>query len=399
MPQSQESRRATPVSENAVTRVCIVCAAGIVSGKEIMALELAEGLQLHNFHVEVATSFWGNGDFSRRLQALDLPVHKLWLGFISKTFSLPSVRMTGHQLLKWPSLMASYRALLRRSKPNAVIHTNWHHLLLLLPILRPGRDFFWFHEMAPDTPAYRWVFRLLERRLTCFICVSNAVASSLQKLGVAAHTIYVVHNALKDPTAGQQLPPRNNPVLRIGIVGQVGPWKGHEDLIDAFAMLGENKAKVELHIIGRGKESFENHLRSKAAALGLSDRIIWRGFVANCAEIYRDLDICVVPSRYEEPFGLVAIEAGFFSIPVVASRRGGLPEIIEHGKNGFLFEAGRPEELALHLTMLINHVDRRLDAGKEGRSIAVRNFGSGRFVSDFRALLQSKGQARHHGNH
>ena len=62
--------------------------------------------------------------------------------------------MTGEQVLRWPELMLSYRRFLHERAPDRVIHTNWHHLLLLVPFLRPDRDIYWAHEVYLDKPQY-----------------------------------------------------------------------------------------------------------------------------------------------------------------------------------------------------------------------------------------------------
>ena len=95
---------ATRPPDNFMVKVAIVCGGGIVSGKEIMALELAKGLRDTGCEVEVVTSFWGNREFLRRLQDENLRAHIMRLGFISATLNLECLRMTAHQMLFWPGL-------------------------------------------------------------------------------------------------------------------------------------------------------------------------------------------------------------------------------------------------------------------------------------------------------
>src|SRR5687768_16657497 len=113
--------------------IAIVCGAGIVSGKEIMALELGSGLHAAGHSVVYVTSQWGDGHFSRRLRAMDFPFYRMRLGFISAALSVDSIRMTADQMARWPKLVYDYRRFLAQEQPRHVIHTNWHHLLLLWP--------------------------------------------------------------------------------------------------------------------------------------------------------------------------------------------------------------------------------------------------------------------------
>jgi glycosyltransferase involved in cell wall biosynthesis len=71
-------------------------------------------------------------------------------------------------------------------------------------------------------------------------------------------------------------------------------------------------------------------------------------------DIYRSSDIVVVPSRWDEPFGLILIEAAMAGKPVVATRAGGMPEVIEDGKTGFLAEREDDEMIAAHIRRLVD---------------------------------------------
>jgi glycosyltransferase involved in cell wall biosynthesis len=369
--------------------VAIVCGGGTISGKEIMVLELVGGLSEQGRNVDVITSSWGRSEFRVRCEQGGARVHIMRLGFISATLSRPAMRMTAHQFLYWPGLLATYSRFLKKRQPQRIIHTNWHHLLLLGPFLKRHRDVFWVHEVVPNKPQYRKVFRALERRLKCFVAVSRAVAESLRKIDIGEEKIRVIHNGINDPSAGRG-ERRQSDKLIVGIVGQIGAWKGHDDLLEAFAMVAPNFPAAELHIFGEGSPEYERELRQKAAAFKASDRIRWRGFIADRAAIYRDTDVCVVPSRSTEPFGLVAVEASIFGVPVIATRQGGLPEIIEDGRTGLLVEAGRPKELALRLKTLLNDERMRCELGKNARRNALEKFSSKRFVEDFIRLMEER---------
>ena len=370
--------------------VGIVCGAGIVSGKEIMALELMTGLHEQGEDVDVVTSSWGSGEFRQRCEKMGFRTYVMRLGFISATLNWDCVRMTAHQMLHWPGLVISYWRFLKRSKVRSVVHTNWHHLLLLAPFLKPDRDLFWLHEVIPNKAQYRKFFRWLERHLRVFVVVSNAVGESLRKIGIAERNICVVHNGIVDPSAGVAKAEPHGERLIVGIVGQIGAWKGHEDLLDAFALVSSSAPAAQLHIFGGGDSDYKKVLEEKSISLGIADEIFWRGFVAERTQIYREMDICVVPSRFEEPFPTVAIEAAFFGIPVVATRRGGLPEIVEDGVTGFLIEPDQPQQLASRLQTLLADDQLRYKLGENARRKASEEFNHKRFVEDFVRILESK---------
>lgn len=365
----------------------IICGAGYISGKEIMALELGEGLRARGCKVVYVTSKWGNGDFNARLLSLELPFYRMRLGFISATMSLNYVWMTVDQMVRWPKLLYDYGRFLRREQPQRVIHTNWHHALLLWPYLKPERDLFWLHERVSDKPQYVRFFSALSDRVRCFVVVSKAVAESLRLLGLPENKIHVIHNGMSDPSLIAPRVSSTSSEVGIGIVGQVGEWKGHEDLLVAFTAIASCHLSARLHIFGSDKGEFADRLKQRAEALGVAQRVIWHGFISDRSRIYPLIDICVVPSRCEDPFPLVAIEGAFFGLPVVATRKGGLPEIVVNGVTGYVVEGGAPEQLSRRLHDLLASAELRSLMGTAARQRALRHFGRDRLIKDFLTLL------------
>jgi len=374
-------------ASNKVTRVAIVCGAGIVSGKEIMALELAKGLRDKGCEVEVVTSYWGNGEFGRRSRTAGFPTLIMRLGFISATMTFTNLRMTGHQMIFWPGLLASYHRFLKSVRPTKIIHTNWQHALLLSPFLKRERDIYWVHEVVPDKPQYRNVFHWLGRRVRCFVVVSKAVNESLRKLGIDEQMIKVIYNGIKDPVSDPVRLAKTGKASVVGIVGQIGAWKGHEDLLNAFQVVLRTQPTAQLQIFGRAASEYDAFLRARATDLSIQSNIEWKGFIDNPAEIYTNLAVLVVPSRSPDPLPTSAIEASFFEIPVVASRIGGLPEIISDGETGLLFESGDINQLARHLVFLLTDPEFRNKMGRKARERAKSLFEHNRFVREFCDVL------------
>jgi glycosyltransferase involved in cell wall biosynthesis len=369
--------------------ILIVCGAGYVSGKEAMALELGQGLARNGEAVSFITSLWNNGDFVKRLELAGLPNHILPIGFISATFTAECLCMTAEQILHLPGLLWGYARVLRLLNPRKVVHTNWHHALLLLRFLRPDRDLYWLHEFVPDLPQYRRVFGWFAGRLNCFVCVSQAVAGSLRQLGIDETKIRVIHNGITDPVSTG--PTRHDAAaFRIGIVGQVGAWKGHEDLLEAFAVVHQKHASSELHVFGNGDATYRGELERKSIELGIANCVRWHEFVSDRREIYSNLDLCVIPSRSQDPLPTTAIEAGFSALPVIATRRGGLPEVIENETNGLLVEARRPAELADAMCRVIEDSQLRRRLASNARRCATERFGSERFLKEFIQLLEEE---------
>src|SRR5882724_7565996 len=380
-----------------MVKVAIVCGAGIVSGKEVMALELGQGLRESGVEVYFITSRWGSGEFGRRTEAAGFPTYRLWLGFISATLRLDCIWMTLDQLWHWPALFIGYRRFLKKVSPAKVVHTNWHHVLLLWSLLRPQRDIFWLHEVIPKKPQYRGLFQRMGARVGCFVTVSNASGKSLVDLGVAESKIHVIYNGITDPAHGDTRGRDNSQT--VGIVGQIGRWKGHEDLLEAFQIILSGHSNAELHIFGNGSPDYEAFLRRRISELGAGRNVFWQGFIRDRSKIYPCLTLLVVPSRSEDALPTTAIEAAFFRVPVIASRRGGLPEIVEDGVTGYLFEPGDVARLAKHTMTLLQDAGLRSEIGQNARKRAMSLFSRERFVRDFIDLLDAGGiKAKQNGH-
>lgn len=367
--------------------VQIVCGAGIVSGKEIVCLHLARALRDAGFDAQVITSHWADDEFVKRLDARKFVFRRLWLGFVSTALRRDTIRWTLGQLRRWPALVAGYRRIIRDTAPRAVVHTDWHHALLLLPWLRRERDIFWSHDLVPDKAVNRLAFRLIARRTARIVCVSQAVARRLAMLGVAASQLVTIHNGV--PPAASVAVAGGHDTLRLAIVGQIAPWKGHDDVLEALGLLTAQRVPVRLSIFGDGDAAFIARLRRRADELRLGELIAWRGFIAEQSSIYAGCDVVLVPSRTGESFGMTAAEAGAHGRPVICSNIDGLAEIVEQAVTGVLIEPNRPDQLAGAIGALADDPARIPRMGEAARLRVQREFSLTRFGAQFAALVES----------
>jgi glycogen synthase len=151
---------------------------------------------------------------------------------------------------------------------------------------------------------------------------------------------------------------------RLLYVGRIDPRKGVETAIDALDRLPE---EAVLTVVGGGDEREEARLRRRAAQTRLDDRVRFEGQHERDALIayYGAADAVVFPVIWEEPWGMVPLEAMGRGRPVVGTGRGGSGEYLREGHNSLLFEAGDPADLARRLSELAAdpHLRERLRAG------------------------------------
>jgi glycosyltransferase involved in cell wall biosynthesis len=151
--------------------------------------------------------------------------------------------------------------------------------------------------------------------------------------GIAAPIREVIHNGYK---AGGMLPQKQNGAgLKVGFLGRLFETKGIELLMEAVRQIDS----TFLFIAGQGLPGYLDELRQRAPS-----RTVFLGTFAP-RNLFEMINVLVVPSLWHEPFGRVAIEALAWGIPVIASERGGLPEIVQPGVNGWLFEPNEPDSL------------------------------------------------------
>src|SRR5215211_6329433 len=163
----------------------------------------------------------------------------------------------------------------------------------------------------------------------------------------------------EDPFAGIRRP-------RVLFVGRLAPQKGVSTLVEAAGLLKDSSAQVLL--VGDGPE--RSKLERHAERLGVDDRLHFVGFFAHerLPAVFAHADLLVLPSLYEE-LGTVLLEAMQAALPIVASRTGGIPDVIEDGVNGMLVPPGDPEALARAIDRLLadRALANRLSEGAQKR--------------------------------
>src|SRR5207248_776388 len=127
---------------------------------------------------------------------------------------------------------------------------------------------------------------------------------------------------------------------RLLYVGRFDRRKGVDTLLRAIPLL---PAESKVMLYGRGSETDRARVENLARALGIEERVEIRASDrAELVAAYSGADVCIFPSEWEEPFGLVPLEAMACGTPVVATGTGGSGEFLSHGENSVLFRAGDP---------------------------------------------------------
>ena len=227
------------------------------------------------------------------------------------------------------------------------------HLWHFREFLRPG---LWARI---QTFLPRWLSALV-------ICNSNHSAQVLARLGIPGRRLTTVHNGIdleafqsaKGDAFRRELGVQATEVL-VGCAGQVTPDKGQDVFIEAAITSSRSCPKAIFVVVGNlANRQFVRQLRRRVEAHDLSDRILFVGYRTDMPEVMAALDVHVTPSRWDEPFGRVALEAMAAGAVSVLADTGGLPEIVEDRVSGRVFERENAEQLARLLTELLEDPDR-----------------------------------------
>ena len=241
----------------------------------------------------------------------------------------------------------------------------------------------------------RWLFRATLRRADAVTACSQYLLNQAlviePSVAQKAHVIYNGTDLSRSPFS----PPPRFEDLRaleegkegVGLlaVGRLMPKKGFYVMLHAFAQRGSATRKLELVLIGDGPERAA--LESLKQELGLDGTVTLRGAedrdVVACA--MASSDIVVIPSR-QEPFGMVALEAMASGKPVIATRVGGLPEVLD-GADAVLVEPENPSALAQAIDRTLSRLEREPDYGARNREVAAR-FSTARMVDSYLDLYR-----------
>jgi glycosyltransferase involved in cell wall biosynthesis len=213
------------------------------------------------------------------------------------------------------------------------------------------------------------------------IAASRAIA-----IEIPALKPIVVHAGMQSLMEFRAEDRRSQTTIIIGAACRLVPLKGLVDLIRAVAILNMDFRHLRLEIAGTGPE--REDLETEASRLGLKDQVRFLGWQRDLSPIFQKWDVFAMPSL-EEGFGMAALEAMAEGLPVVATCVGGLPEVIEDCRTGYLVPPSDIAALAGRLRLLILDPERRKTMGAAGRERARNHFSVHRMVAEIQAIYDS----------
>ena len=239
----------------------------------------------------------------------------------------------------------------------------------------------------------RLLYRLTLAWTQKIVNISAGEMALMQAEGIPPGKMTVIYNGVDGEVFLPAKSPRNErgaadnaSPLVVGCVAFLSKRKGVSYLIDAFRQVVDRCPRARLQIVGDGEERAA--LQAQIAALGLERHVELLGIRQDVPALMNAFDIVVLPSLWE-PFGLAIAEAMACAKPVVATRVGGIPEIVEHEHTGLLVPAATVAPLADALLALANNEALRVQLGEAGRQRFLDRFDSRTMAAKYEALYES----------
>ncbi len=244
-----------------------------------------------------------------------------------------------------------------------------------------------------DNPEALWWVGLKYRLYDRIICISEGIRQVLLGEGVPAQKVITVRSAI-DANGWQNRCDRKkfNEEFHIqtdhvvlGMVAQLIPRKGHSLVLQAMQQLVSSYPQLRLICFGQGP--LKDSLEKEAQERGLQDRVQFTGFRHDLPNWLGCIDVLVHPALMEG-LGISLIQAAACSVPVIASRAGGMPEIVYDEENGLLIEPGDLAGLVQALKRLIDEPHTRQQFGMAGRQLVEREYSIEAMVEGNLAVYQ-----------
>ncbi len=224
-------------------------------------------------------------------------------------------------------------------------------------------------------------------RSAAVVSISQALIDGvLNEVTTDKHLIY---NGIMSKAQMEKLPEKNPQTKGFTFlnVGLIHPMKQQMQALKAFHILAKKHDNIRLIFVGKGRRIYTWRMRRFCEKNGLADKVSIMGYVPDPSEIYRNADALLMCSLYEG-MGRVTAEAMAYSLPVIGYRSGATPELIQHNKNGLLYE-GNEHDLAKEMNQLIIKTERAREMGAAGREKALLLFSTDDYVKRIYELILS----------
>lgn len=336
-----------------------------IGGIEVFGAQLIKALFKLGHKVDVITSHSG-ADLPDVTEAQGIRIHRFHFQKVLFQRNIKEIKQISKKVVR----------LKKHFKPD-LIHIN---------TIQPSLFFFYHTRNHYPSPSLMTLHQPLVNSMGKSSLVNNTLSSADWVTAVSDNLLSkarlynpeikfkssVIPNSLEFPQ--REISPVSFKNQTILCLGRLIKDKGFDLAIEALKKVMKYFPGLKLVISGDGPE--RKDLEKKSSQMGLLDSVHFTGWIDpdKVPEVMNKASIVMVPSRWEEPFGLVALQAAQMGRPVVASNTGGLPEIVKDKETGLLFERENVNDLAEKILFLIRNPKKSVEMGKKAKKRAESHF-------------------------
>lgn len=376
-------------------RILFLNHSSVLGGGELSLLDLAEAYQASS-----QVLLFSDGEFSEKLRKLGIQVKVL-----PASEQVLSIRATS----TWKSLQAVSALWELAGRVSAIaqnfdlIHANSQKAFIVAalarlrgspPVVWHLRDILTADHFSPLN--CRVAVTLANSFASQVIVNSQATGKAFVEIGGKEKLVNVVYNGicphrfqnlLSDNTKNPRKQLGIGDVPLVGIFSRLSYWKGQHILLEALRLL----SGVHVLMVGEalfGETEYVEKLKALSDLPELEGRVHWLGFRHDIPSLMQACDVIVNPSTAPEPFGRTIIEAQLAGKPIIATASGGAMELIEDGKNGYLFPSGNVKTLAQIIQTLLSDRALSFQIAQQGKIQAEEKFSLAQSLTHFEAVLE-----------
>ena len=298
--------------------------------------------------------------------------------------NLPLFTVPGYRWYNIPQIVTELSALIKKNDTD-IVHTHLVHATIIGSILskleKKHRTVVTQHytQNAHDKFYLKNIDQLASKRADRVIAISTAVKNDLLSFGVKEEKVRIIPNGINLNEFDKESEKENYLLSNlkkqrkyiIGSIGNLHKRKDHLTLIKAMIKVVKSFPNAYLVIIGEGDERFL--LEKTLKANELEKNVSLLGFQPNVFSLIKNFDLYVHPSKYE-PFGIAILEAMAARKSVIATKVGGVIDIIENETNGFLISPQNPQMMADYICRAIENPRLMSEMGNKGRKKVEEEF-------------------------
>jgi glycosyltransferase involved in cell wall biosynthesis len=374
------------------TRILFVHDTAIIGGAELHLLSVAR-----HFRETATVVLFADGPFRHALEEAGVTVRVFKSKWVMRGIRRQGPRFSPANIasvlrLAWLTARAAHGSdLIYANSPKALLVVSLARLVRRKPVL-------WFlHDLLIESHYSARAIRLLvfaaNRTAQRILANSKATAAAFVSAGGLRDRVQVVYYGFDSgpftETTGELSALRaelgRDGSHVVGVFGRITRWKGQDIVLRALANV---PSVVEVFVGAEEDPAFGEELRRLANELGIADRVRFLGFRRDVPHLMRAVDCIVHLPTDPEPFGCVVVEGMLARRPVIASRAGGIPEIIEDGVTGILIAPGSPDELVGALRRVFPSSAAIAEMAANGQARALEGFSEKRMLREIEQHLR-----------